>query len=126
MHPYKRSEIEPIRDITRPFLKTHGEPVAWGWESLRALRIKNINIPEWRDPALTLDGMALDEKDKDVLPISWGWRVTLQEAVMRANLKGTVMGHASGHMIVLDVKDEVSLIFLSARLGNSIVNIFNT
>jgi uncharacterized protein YcsI (UPF0317 family) len=88
-------------------VKTHGEPVAWGWESLRALRIKNINIPEWGDPALTLDGKALDEEDEDVMPVSWGYGVTPQVAAMRANLKGTVMGNASGHIIVLNVKDEV-------------------
>ena len=40
------------------------------------------------------------------MPVFWGCGVTPQLAVMSANSKGVVMGHAPGHMIVLDVKEE--------------------
>lgn len=36
----------------------------------------------------------------------WGCGVTPQEAVMRANIQGTVLGHAPGHMILLDCQDQ--------------------
>jgi uncharacterized protein YcsI (UPF0317 family) len=29
MRPYKKADVERVRDITRPYVKTHGEPVAW-------------------------------------------------------------------------------------------------
>jgi uncharacterized protein YcsI (UPF0317 family) len=30
MRPYKPEDVERVRDITRPYLETHGEPIAWG------------------------------------------------------------------------------------------------
>ena len=29
MRPYKAADIERVRGITRPYIATHGEPVAW-------------------------------------------------------------------------------------------------
>lgn len=29
MRPYKPEDVERVRDITRPYLETHGEPIAW-------------------------------------------------------------------------------------------------
>jgi len=29
MRPYKKADVEKVRAITRPYVKTHGEPVAW-------------------------------------------------------------------------------------------------
>lgn len=29
MRPYKVEDIERVRDTTRPYLETHGEPIAW-------------------------------------------------------------------------------------------------
>lgn len=29
MRPYRPEDIERVRDITRPYLETHGEPIAW-------------------------------------------------------------------------------------------------
>ncbi|THX91893.1 hypothetical protein D6D08_02843 [Aureobasidium pullulans] len=106
MRPYKRSDIEKVRDITRPFVTTHGEPIAWGWHGMRNLGIADINSPDWGDAPVELDGQPLDSTNKDVVPVFWGCGVTPQEAVMKAGLKGTVLGHAPGHMILLDVKDE--------------------
>jgi uncharacterized protein YcsI (UPF0317 family) len=106
MRPYKKTEIETVRDVTRPYVATHGEPIAWGWDAVERLGIKDINVPEWGDATLTLDGRPLIEGDGEVVPVFWGCGVTPQEAVMRANLKGMVMGHAPGHMLVLDLKEE--------------------
>jgi uncharacterized protein YcsI (UPF0317 family) len=106
MRPYKKTEIETVRDVTRPYVATHGEPIAWGWDAVERLGIKDINVPEWGDATLTLDGRPLIEGDGEVVPVFWGCGVTPQEAVVRANLKGMVMGHAPGHMLVLDLKEE--------------------
>lgn len=106
MRPYKQSDIERVRDITRPFVTTHGEPIAWGWDGMKSLGITNINKPDWGDVPLEMDGQPLDSGNEDVVPVFWGCGVTPQEAIMRAGLKGTVLGHAPGHMILLDVKDE--------------------
>ncbi|KAG9949245.1 hypothetical protein KCU85_g4442, partial [Aureobasidium melanogenum] len=106
MRPYKRSDIGRVRDITRPFVTTHGEPIAWGWDGMKSLGISDISRPDWGDVPLEMDGQPLDSSNDDVVPVFWGCGVTPQEAVMRAGLKGIVLGHAPGHMILLDVKDE--------------------
>ncbi|KAE8443187.1 hypothetical protein EG329_002286 [Mollisiaceae sp. DMI_Dod_QoI] len=107
MRPHRRSEIETVRDVTRPFTATHGEPLAWGWDAVQQLGIKDIDQPEWGDAPLTLDGRPLGhcEGDDDEIPVFWGCGVTPQEAVMRAGLQGTIMAHAPGHMLVLDCRD---------------------
>ncbi|KAK3386776.1 hypothetical protein B0H63DRAFT_468367 [Podospora didyma] len=110
MRPYRSSDITKVRDITRAFVTTHGEPIAWGWEAVSRLGIADVGKPEWGDVPLTADGKRVfgcqDTKEEDdYVPVFWGCGVTPQEAVMRANLTGTVMGHAPGHMIVLDVQD---------------------
>jgi uncharacterized protein YcsI (UPF0317 family) len=107
MRPYKKSEIGRVRGITRPYAKTHGEPIAWGWDAVHTLGIGNVNAPEWGDAPLLLDGRPLvrEEGDDIVVPVFWGCGVTPQEAVVRAKLPGTIMAHAPGHMLVLDVRD---------------------
>ncbi|KAK6845185.1 hypothetical protein PG995_015295 [Apiospora arundinis] len=88
---------------------THGEPIAWGWDAVRSLGIRNIDSPEWGDAPVAADGRRpmseLQGSDEEV-PVFWACGVTPQEAAMRANLKGTVMAHAPGHMLLLDCKDQ--------------------
>jgi len=107
MRPYKKKDIEIVREITRPYMVTHGEPIAWGWDAIEKLGIKNIDAPEWGDPPLTMDGRPLGVRDgdEDEIPVFWGCGVTPQEAVMKAALEGTIMAHAPGHMLVLDCHD---------------------
>ncbi|RDW92386.1 DUF1445-domain-containing protein [Coleophoma crateriformis] len=107
MRPYKKKDIETVRDITRPYIATHGEPIAWGWDAVEKLGIKNIAEPEWGAAPLTMDGRSLSEVfgDDENVPVFWGCGVTPQEAVMRAGIEGTIMGHAPGHMMVLDCRD---------------------
>ncbi|KAK0643169.1 DUF1445 domain-containing protein [Cercophora newfieldiana] len=107
MRPYRIEDVERVREVTRRYVATHGEPIAWGWDGARRLGIEDIRRPEWGDVSLTEDGKAefAEGLEEGVVPVFWGCGVTPQEAVMRAGLDGTVMGHAPGHMIVLDVKD---------------------
>lgn len=108
MRPYPKSQIPKIREITRKYLATHGECIAWGWESVEQLGIKDINVPQWGDPPATMDGKPLGDvtgDDEDV-PVFWACGVTPQEAVVKAGLAGTVMGHAPGHMLVLDCLED--------------------
>lgn len=108
MRPYKKDEIERVRDVTRPYIATHGEPIAWGWEAVNTLGIQNIDTPEWGSAPLTSDGkkpLSEVKGDENNIPVFWGCGVTPQEAVVKAGLEGTVMGHAPGHMLVLDCRD---------------------
>lgn len=122
MRPYKKKDVERVRDITRAFGLTHGEPIDWGWDAVARLGIEDINVVDWGDAPLTADGMKFgvqrpssdrssvsDEDDgEEEVPVFWGCGVTPQEAVMRAGdrIEGLVMGHMPGHMLLLDVKDE--------------------
>lgn len=110
MRPYKAEDVERVRDITRPYVATHGEPIAWGWEGARALGIEDITRVQWGEPSLRLGGggseQPFDEHEEGgYVPVFWGCGVTPQNAVMMAGLEGSVMAHSPGHMVVLDVRE---------------------
>ena len=107
MRPYKKSDIEAVRSITRLYILTHGEPIAWGWDAVEKLGIKDIDVPEWGDAPLTLDGRSLGNVygDEENVPVFHACGVTPQEAVLRSGLEGTIMAHAPGHMLALDCRD---------------------
>lgn len=108
MRPYKATDVERVRDVTRPYVATHGEPIAWGWDGARALGIKDIKDVQWGEAALRLDGSELpfdEDESEGYVPVFWGCGVTPQNAVVMAGLEGTVMAHSPGHMIVLDVRE---------------------
>jgi uncharacterized protein YcsI (UPF0317 family) len=97
MRPYKLSDIDEVRDITREYTAVHGEPLDWGWDAVARLGIKNIDVPEWGDMPLNRDGCPLSWNQSSLgenaeVPVFWGCGVTPQEAVMKADLKGTIMG----------------------------------
>lgn len=105
MRPYRKQNINLIRNMTRKYSSTHGESICWGWEAPKALGISDIDELEWVDSPPTLDGRRLGElcnQDAEEVPVFWGCGVTPQEAMMRAGLTGTVMAHVPGHMLVLD------------------------
>lgn len=108
MRPYKAAELDRVRDITRGYNDTHGEPIAWGWDALDSLGIRDIDRPDWGDAPLSAEGRPFGvlAGSQDEIPVFWGCGVTPQEAVMRANIQGTVLGHAPGHMILLDCQDQ--------------------
>lgn len=108
MRSYPMRSVERVREVTRTFHATHGEPIAWGWEAVAQLGIENIDWVTWGDAPLALDGRPLGERfgSEDEVPVFWGCGVTPQEAVMKAGIEGTVMAHAPGHMLVIDSRDE--------------------
>lgn len=111
MRLYRRSEIEKVRDITRPYVATHGEPIAWGWDGMRAIGIEQLDDIEWGDLPVSADGLAVTESvehanEDGLVPVFWGCGVTPQLAVVSAKIPGVVMGHSPGYMAVLDVKEE--------------------
>lgn len=107
MRPYRREDVERVRDVTRPYVATHGEPVAWGWDGARALGIRDVREVQWGQPCLRLDGGGglFDETEEGYVPVFWGCGVTPQNAVAVAGLDGTVMAHSPGCMGVLDVRE---------------------
>lgn len=50
MRPYRPDQIERVREVTRPYLSTHGEPVDWGWDGAKRLGITNIHRPDFGEP----------------------------------------------------------------------------
>lgn len=107
MRPYKAEDVEAVRAVTRPYVATHGEPVAWGWDGAGGLGIGDITRVRWGQPSLRCDGSGrlFDEAEEGYVPVFWGCGVTPQNAVMAAGLEGLSMAHSPGHMIVLDVRD---------------------
>jgi len=99
MRPYRPEDIERVREITRPYVKTHGEPVAWGWNALDELGIRDVNKPDF--------GPVTEFRDGEV-PVFWGCGVTPQVAVMAAaeKIPGKVMSHKPGSMLVLDITED--------------------
>lgn len=108
MRPFKRQEIGLVRSITRRYLPTHGEPIAWGWEALAQLGIKNVDEVQWGHAPQTTDGrpLSLVFGDDDNVPVFWGCGVTPQAAVMNAPLEGTIMAHHPGEMLVMDCRED--------------------
>ena len=56
MRPYHPSQIDRVRDVTRPYLSTHGEPVAWGWDGAERLGITDIDQPDFGEPQVFEEG----------------------------------------------------------------------
>jgi uncharacterized protein YcsI (UPF0317 family) len=108
MRPFKRQDIELVREITRRYLPTHGEPVAWGWKALEQLGIENIDRVQWGHEPQTADGRPLSAVfgDDNNVPVFWGCGVTPQAAVMNAALEGTIMAHYPGEMLVMDCRED--------------------
>ena len=96
MRPYPLSSLSLVRSLSRPFTLAHGEPVAWGPEGARALGIADIDAPDFGDPSEVREGE---------VAVFWGCGVTPQLAVMDSGIEGVVVGHAPGHMLVLDMVD---------------------
>lgn len=56
MRPYKPEDIERVRQVTRRYLSTHGEPVAWGWDGMRKLGIEDIQRPDFGEAPVIKEG----------------------------------------------------------------------
>jgi len=99
MRPYRLEDVETVRSIARRYSEMHGEPIGLGWEAVEVLGIKDLSNPDFGDPVEIMEGE---------VPVFWGCGVTPQNAVMRAGdqVKGTVMSHSPGHMLICDVREE--------------------
>ncbi|KAL1983585.1 hypothetical protein VTN96DRAFT_10164 [Rasamsonia emersonii] len=95
MRPYRPEDVEKVRDVTRPFLATHGEPVAWGWEGAREIGVRDVDKPDFGQPQRFEEGE---------VPVFWACGVTPQLIVESAGDKidGLVFAHEPGHMLVTD------------------------
>ncbi|OJJ80322.1 DUF1445 domain protein [Aspergillus glaucus CBS 516.65] len=98
MRPYRAEDVERVRSVTRRFLATHGEPVAWGWEGMRELGIEDIGKPDFGEEPVIREGE---------VPVFWGCGVTPQVAVESAGDKidGLVFAHEPGNMLITDLTD---------------------
>jgi uncharacterized protein YcsI (UPF0317 family) len=76
MRPYREEDIERVRDITRPYTTTHGEPVAWGWEGAKALGITDIDKPDFGVKTVWREGE---------MPVFW----VCSETLHRGSTDGT-------------------------------------
>lgn len=94
--PYPASALEAVRALTRPYVLAHGEPIAWGEAGARSLGLTDLDgsRPDFGDPTELLEG--------DIM-IYWACGVTPQLSVMDSGIKGRVLGHAPGQMLVLDM-----------------------
>ncbi|BGP19679.1 hypothetical protein JCM10213_002694 [Rhodosporidiobolus nylandii] len=99
MRPYPAELVDQARSVTRPFVRAHGEPVAWGFEGMKAL---GIDDPTGQNP----DFGGISEVREGEVPVYWACGVTPQSAVMDSKLPEVILGHAPGHMMVLDMRDE--------------------
>lgn len=104
MRPYRPRDRDLVRATTDPYRYAHGGPIAFGWAAIEELGIADIDKPEWGDPPVAANGKRFGEMlGSDVEePVFWACGVTPQDAVMKAELQGTAIGHAPGHMLILD------------------------
>ncbi len=91
MRPYKREDVERVRDVTRPYRVAHGEPVAWGDPA--ALGINDLGRPDYGDPPRFEPGE---------VPVFWGCGVTPQSVIVASKLPFAIT-HEPGHMFVTDL-----------------------
>ncbi|KAJ6070971.1 hypothetical protein N7467_012290 [Penicillium canescens] len=99
MRPYRPEQIERVREITRLYRSTHGEPVAWGWDGAKQLGISDVDKPDFGEAQRFEEGE---------VPVFWACGVTPQIAVEAASSKidGLVFAHEPGHMLITDWTSE--------------------
>ncbi|ODV93129.1 hypothetical protein PACTADRAFT_72204 [Pachysolen tannophilus NRRL Y-2460] len=99
MRPYKEKDLDKVREITRAFKVTHGEPIDWGFDAVKRLGINDLNSPDYG---------SFVEMEPDEIPVFWACGVTPQLAIETVGEKidGIVMTHTPGHMLILDITDE--------------------
>lgn len=56
MRLFSEAAVEIVRDVSRPFLATHGEPIAWGWEAIQNLGIRDFDDPDFGDKQTVREG----------------------------------------------------------------------
>ncbi|OBA23087.1 DUF1445-domain-containing protein [Metschnikowia bicuspidata var. bicuspidata NRRL YB-4993] len=99
MRPYKLKDISRVKEITGRFKKTHGAPIDFGYDAMERLGIRDLSNPDFGDSTQIED---------DEVPVFWGCGVTAQIAALSVHdrIDGPIIGHAPGHMLVTDLRDE--------------------
>jgi len=92
MRPYKRGEIERVREVTRRYRIGHGEPFAWDHPA--QLGIADLMQPDYGDPPV------LEPHD---VPVFWGCGVTPQNVIVTSGVP-FALTHEPGHMFVTDLR----------------------
>ncbi|KAM9913570.1 hypothetical protein OXX69_001469 [Metschnikowia pulcherrima] len=99
MRPYREADIPRVSGITSLFTKTHGAPIAYGYDAAERLGIADLEKPDFGDQTII---------HTDEVPVFWGCGVTAQLAALSIHdiIEGPIIGHAPGHMLVTDLRDE--------------------
>lgn len=99
MRPYKLKDLAKVREITRKFKRTHGEPIDWGFDGAKRLGVSNILQPDYGDAT---------HISEDEIPVFWACGVTPQLAIETVGhlIDGPVISHTPGCMLLCDVKDD--------------------
>lgn len=72
MRLYRKSEIEVVRRITRPYTTTHGEPMAWGWDGAESIGVKDVNAVDWGDVPVTREGDVVSRQEEEAMEDGYG------------------------------------------------------
>lgn len=93
MRPIPKDQVDLAIEVTGRFPHAHGAPVHVGDPS--AIGIRNIDAPDWGEPA------RFDQGD---VPVFWACGVTPQNVVINAR-PPVCITHTPGRMLVTDVTD---------------------
>ena len=91
MRPFKRDDVDKVREITRPYRAAHGEPVHWGDPD--EIGVRRIDRPDEGD-AVTIE--------RGEIPVFWGCGVTPQNVAIESRIPYVIV-HEPGHMFITDL-----------------------
>ncbi|CAF1308928.1 unnamed protein product [Didymodactylos carnosus] len=99
MRPIKREQVELVKELTRKFIHTHGEPIYCGLDCHQILGVNN-------DLEKVDFGDSVTINVQDEILYFWHFGVTAIQAAINAKTDVCIT-HAPGHMFVTDVKDDL-------------------
>lgn len=94
MRPFKKDEVDKVKEITGKFPDMHGDPVHVGTPG--DIGISNISQPDYGD--------AIDIDDDEV-PVFWACGVTPQNVALNAK-PDVMITHQPGHMFITDINND--------------------
>ena len=94
MRPFKKDEVDKVKEITGQFPGMHGGPVHVGTPG--EIGISNMEQPDYGD--------AIDI-DEDEVPVFWACGVTPQNVALNAK-PDIMITHLPGHMFITDINND--------------------
>lgn len=94
MRPFKKDEVDKVKEITEQFPDMHGGPVHVG--SPADIGISNMDYPDY--------GEAIDIEEDEV-PVFWACGVTPQNVALNAK-PDVMITHLPGHMFITDIDND--------------------